>query len=797
MPHFAPAAAALVLVSARTWAQPCAATIVGAESGPYSYLDQGTPSVNVSPVVSDVLQWEDGSGPSVFVAGGLWFRTGGMPFTWSGGSTRFPLARLQNGRWTPIPGPTSVTFANAIVSADLSSVGGPGRSVYAALGPYTLSAGIKRWTGSSWADTAPGPNWNLVSHVDEQGPLLLSTSEGSSGTVLEWRGGEHWSQYAPFRSNFGRVSRLRVLNEGDGPTVFACGSFRDNGRNLRHLMKHVDGQWVQCDLPPSALTLAAGVTDLAYHDDGTGHGRELYLAWFESSGQSHVSRHRAGQWEQLGPSVGVYTGYVDGASLFTIEGDDGPQLFHGGAANLRLWNGTGWTAQPIPVSYEGTAGARVWALERADDGDGLQTFVGGDFTHLLGTPNHWLQHTNAHGLVLSSPEGWTWPAKGLGTPDDRSSQSGRILLVPAPLPQGDRLLAVGTVYRAGGLFTDGLAMFDGQNWQSFGATDRFRMVTAATVAPMNGQARIVAARPHATVSTISAVESWNGAGWNPLPDAPGRVSELATFHEQLFASTPNSTYRLDGAAWVPVAPAASGPFVIGDLGAGTRMYIPRGLQIFEYDGSSITQFPNLPRAVAAMAIHDDGLGPKLYAVVPGAPVAVVRFDDGAWQPVPGAPPVTTDPRAPGCSLASFDDGSGPALYYVGHNGSIDAYSVIAKYAANQWQPVGVRSTTSWQAAPHISLTVVGNRLYIGGQFSQLGTTRADHFAYIERCPPRTCSPDFDGDGSPATDADIEAFFLCLAGTCCPRCTADFNNDGDSGTDADIEAFFRVLAGGPC
>jgi glucose/arabinose dehydrogenase len=62
------------------------------------------------------------------------------------------------------------------------------------------------------------------------------------------------------------------------------------------------------------------------------------------------------------------------------------------------------------------------------------------------------------------------------------------------------------------------------------------------------------------------------------------------------------------------------------------------------------------------------------------------------------------------------------------------------------------------------------------------------------------SADFNCDGDTGTDADIESFFACLAGTCPPPpCTntADFNNDGDVGTDADIEAFFRVLAGGAC
>jgi subtilisin-like proprotein convertase family protein len=68
------------------------------------------------------------------------------------------------------------------------------------------------------------------------------------------------------------------------------------------------------------------------------------------------------------------------------------------------------------------------------------------------------------------------------------------------------------------------------------------------------------------------------------------------------------------------------------------------------------------------------------------------------------------------------------------------------------------------------------------------------------CPPACGSADFNCDGDVGTDADIEAFFACLAGMCpAPPCmnSADFNGDGDVGTDSDIEAFFRVLAGGPC
>jgi hypothetical protein len=88
------------------------------------------------------------------------------------------------------------------------------------------------------------------------------------------------------------------------------------------------------------------------------------------------------------------------------------------------------------------------------------------------------------------------------------------------------------------------------------------------------------------------------------------------------------------------------------------------------------------------------------------------------------------------------------------------------------------------------------------QASDIGT---GHTARLLTYVPASCGPvcgsaDFDCDGDTATDADIEAFFRCVAGNCpALPCTsiADFDGDGDSATDADIEAFFRVLAGGHC
>jgi hypothetical protein len=90
----------------------------------------------------------------------------------------------------------------------------------------------------------------------------------------------------------------------------------------------------------------------------------------------------------------------------------------------------------------------------------------------------------------------------------------------------------------------------------------------------------------------------------------------------------------------------------------------------------------------------------------------------------------------------------------------------------------------------------GTITYIVGYGFNTTTNRNEALLWSNQ--PHCGSADFNHDGDTATDADIEAFFACIAGNCCATCdSADFNGDGDTATDADIEAFFRVLAGGTC
>jgi len=94
----------------------------------------------------------------------------------------------------------------------------------------------------------------------------------------------------------------------------------------------------------------------------------------------------------------------------------------------------------------------------------------------------------------------------------------------------------------------------------------------------------------------------------------------------------------------------------------------------------------------------------------------------------------------------------------------------------------------------------GYNVHMSGLVSNLDSPSSGSFSYTLTLAlgSRCATADFNHDGNIGTDADIESFFACLGGSCCPLCaTADFNGDGNVGTDADIEAFFRVLGGGSC
>jgi hypothetical protein len=144
--------------------------------------------------------------------------------------------------------------------------------------------------------------------------------------------------------------------------------------------------------------------------------------------------------------------------------------------------------------------------------------------------------------------------------------------------------------------------------------------------------------------------------------------------------------------------------------------------------------------------------------------------------LPSAPPVTF----------YAGDGSGPLVVEIANANALrvgDSAPLVAD------SPSGARIQFSQVQLPALP----------GGRALAVTQTPAGYELRVITGGSDPCwTSDFNGDEHFGTDQDIEAFFACLAGNCCPTCgTADFNSDGDFGTDQDIEAFFRILSGAPC
>jgi hypothetical protein len=172
------------------------------------------------------------------------------------------------------------------------------------------------------------------------------------------------------------------------------------------------------------------------------------------------------------------------------------------------------------------------------------------------------------------------------------------------------------------------------------------------------------------------------------------------------------------------------------------------------------------------------------------------MQNDSWVEGTGMP---NTPGSTGVTFSSLPSFLGPADETLGSFTSTAATSGPATY---------MLTSTPNLAADITSGSLVSLRLFVPGSATAY-TFNSRNFGTVANRPvltitagarPNCGSADFNGDGDVGTDADIEAFFACIAGVCCPTCDprgADFNGDGDVGTDADIEAFFRILAGGPC
>ena len=790
--------------------------------------------------------WDDGRGPALYVGGGFegignGDQTISAPhiFRWDGRRIESLDAPFQAGPYV---------LALAIFDD------GNGPALYAG-GDFAFRAnnrlyrGIARWDGRAWSPVGDSPGtgsgavYALTVFDDGHGPALIAcgnfTQMGSVAVacIARWDG-HTWGQLGSGISELDHFpDALAVFDDGGGPALYVGGSFASAGGVPANGIARWDGtSWSDVG---GGLLEHAYVLALAGFDDGSGPA--LYAGGlFQSAGgvsARNIARWDGATWAALGAGT---DGFVD--ALQPVDEPTGPVLYCGGgfanadgiaSPKLARWSAGAWSAvggglpQANSNQYKG-----VWALAKADLGDGARLWIADEGTEI--------------GPVIHTWDGAHWGALGSGVYPSANAYNaqGVDAYEVYDAGAGPALYAAGRFDTAGAVTAGGLARWNGGGWESPGLTlPSFAQTHIFTLRSFDSGARaeLYAGGDFTRIGDINAnyIARWNGSRWATLDnglyisgspsaramkvfdDGSGPALYVGGNFSRAGAVATNGIARWNGSAWSDVGGGltAFGSTVYAleafNDGSGSALFVA-GV----FPGAGGISSPGLIRWLdqawmaansglyainpVTFAVHNDGSGPALYVggyvQSQGSSTQVLaRWDGQGWS---GVGPVFESQASganPGISaLASRDDGSGPALYASGY---FQGYGPpLARWDGQYWYWLGPPATdVQTGRALYPFDDGHGLALFIGGTFTHLGDTIAQG-AGRWRCVPGGRAGDLNCDGVVDFD-DINPFVLALsdpAGYAAefPRCmqiNADCNADGrvDFG---DINGFVRLLTG---
>ena len=326
------------------------------------------------------------------------------------------------------------------------------------------ASGIASWNGASWSSLDGGVSGSsrrvYALHTFDDGScpaLYVGGSFHAAGAnpaqnVARWTA-SGWTPLDGIEAQ-GFVYDFEVFDDGSGPALYAGGLFGTvAGQVCRGLARWNGTTWT-----PVGAGAGGQVFELQTFDDGA--GAKLYIG-----GNFTLSQQAAGNyfawWDgtQFGNSGAGFDYVVRAMAVYDDGG--GAALYVGGSFNtangaslprLATWNGSSWS------SAGNVHGAHIEDLLEFDDGSGAKLYAagsaGGVTPAILGP---YLQVLDNGGW--SELGGGTHPYGELFTLEEFDGGSG------AKLHLGGRIQS------AGGVHTDGIAAWNGAQFEALGAGD--------------------------------------------------------------------------------------------------------------------------------------------------------------------------------------------------------------------------------------------------------------------------------------------------------------------------------------
>jgi hypothetical protein len=274
---------------------------------------------------------------------------------------------------------------------------------------------------------------------------------------------------------------------------------------------------------------------------------------------------------------------------------------------------------------------------------------------------------------------------------------------------------------------------------------------------------------------------WTGVAWEPAPPGlypddcsatpfiSGDLGDGMHIYGQTYAAPHFRVAKWGGTAWIPLSDPIflyGYKLIMFDDGAGPRLYLLGGINTIGgveirgfgrwVSGTTWERPPSDHSAIGTMydlASFNDGSGPALWAYglveVNAAQFrGIGKWNGQTWTDMGGPAGTNVYARR---QIESFDDGSGPALYVTGQFlnwGGVSARGIV-RWNGQAWSGVGagifpgseVYGMAAGQGA-------YGPTLYVGGGLSQAGGGVVRYVAQYVGCP--NCYANCDLSTSPST-----------------------------------------------